>query len=73
MQHTQLVVEADLNTVLRMCPERVCVTTAEQQACWVESLLSLRQAAAPELAAAVTRRLQQLQDALTAANAEVGW
>lgn len=72
LQGTPVLVVADLNTVLRMDPDRVLVSDlVSRQQCWCESLLAVRAAAPPDLAAAVGARLQQLQEELTAHNAQV--
>lgn len=60
-----------LNTVVRMDSNRMHITDpVSQQQHWCESLLSVRAAAPPDVAAAVDARIQQLQEQLTAQNAE---
>lgn len=73
LQDMQVLVQASLNTVLRMDPQRVSVVDpVSQQQLLCESLLSVRQKAPPDLAAAIDAHLHELQQQLTAANAKVG-
>lgn len=71
-QGLTLQLQADRNTVVAMDPNRVQVSDphGSGQVYWCESLLSVRQGAPPDLAAAVDDRLQQMQAQLTANNAE---
>jgi hypothetical protein len=73
-QGLTLQMQADRNTVVAMDPNRVQVSDPQGsgQVYWCESLLSVRQGAPPDLAAAVNDRLQQMQAQLTANNAQVG-
>jgi hypothetical protein len=72
VQDTTALLYSHLNTVVRMDPNRMHITDPiSQLQHWCESLLSVRAAAPRELAAAVDERIQQLQEQLTAENAEV--
>lgn len=72
LQGTPVLLQCQLNAVLRMDPDRIQVTDpVSRQVYWCQSLSSVRQGAPPDLAAAVEQRLQQLQQQLTDANAQV--
>jgi hypothetical protein len=72
VQDTTALLYSHLNTVVRMDPNRMHITDpVSQLQHWCESLLSVRAAAPPDVAAAVDERIQQLQEQLTAENAEV--
>lgn len=73
LQGTPVHLQSDLNTVVSLEPWRIQVTDpASKQQYWCESLLSIRDGAAQDLAAAVDARIQELQLQLTADNAQVG-
>lgn len=73
LQGATVLVSAEHNAVVNSKPNRLqVIDPVSRQQVWCESLLSVRDRAQPDLAAAVDARLQEMQAELTASNAEVG-